>query len=57
MLNAYLRNGGVGTSGGSAVIRFLADRLVFKILVTLHVLLGEGILEMYVVSLLVLGYP
>jgi hypothetical protein len=57
VLNAYLRNGGLGNSGGSAVIRFLRDDLVFKIFVTSRVLLGEDILEMYVVNLLVLGYP
>jgi hypothetical protein len=56
VLNAYLRNGGIGTSGGT-VIRFLADNLVFKIFVNFRVLLGEDILEMYVVNLLVLGYP
>jgi hypothetical protein len=57
VLNAYLRNGGLGTSGGSAVIRFLRDNLVFKICMTSRVLLGEDILKMYVVNLLVLGSP
>jgi hypothetical protein len=39
-----LRNGGIGTSGGRAVIRFLSDNLV-KIFVTFRILLGEDILE------------
>ena len=35
----------IETSGGSAVIRFLADNLVLKIFATIRVLLGEDILD------------